>query len=174
MLNYYWERVTFDYKGYRNAIEKLWIKEKYLTIEESIELEYLVTLYIIEQLAQKRHNFGFVQDTYKFLEYTFTNNTDFRKQVFMILSFWYYHPFGCGINSFEELTDHIIDTNPALIPLSLQVLKSIWREYPQDFDFINRNSLLEKFHEVKRKDTSTIKNVERILQICFPIFFVKK
>lgn len=88
----------------------------------------------------------------------------------MLLSFWYYHPFGCGINSFEELANHIINSYPTLIPLSLQVLKSIQREYPQNFDFINGNSLLEKFHKVKRKDVSSPKNVERILQICFPIF----
>ncbi len=173
MLHYYWESVNFDYKVYNNTIEKLWIKENYLTIEESIELECLVTLYIIEQLAQRRHDLRFVPLTYKSLEYALTNNTDFRKQVFMLLSFWYYHPFGCGINSFEELANHIINSYPTLIPLSLQVLKSIQREYPQNFDFINGNSLLEKFHKVKRKDVSSPKNVERILQICFPFFFVK-
>lgn len=172
MLNYYWKNVNFDDKVYKNTIYKLWFKKDNLTIDKTIELECLVSLCIVERLAQPYY--GFVPETYKTLKRTFTKNADFRKRVFMILSFRYYHPFGCGINSFEELASQIKTSYPTLIPLLLQALESIQQYYPQSLALINGNTLIEEFRKIDCSDISSPKEIESILQICFPNTFRKE
>lgn len=172
ILNYYWKNIAFDYQIYRKAIYKLWFKKSNLTMEESIELECLVSLYIVERLANCQTYYDFVPEENKTLIHTIAKNEDTRKQVFMILSFGYYHPFGSGLNSFEELADHIITSYPALIPLSLQVIESIQQEHPQNLVLINGNNLIDKFREIDTtKVGHTDKAIEQILQKCFPRIF---
>mgnify|MGYP004627519257 CR=1 FL=1 len=169
LSNYYWKDIYFDYPVYRRTINKLWFKKGNLTTEESIELEYYISIYMLKRLAQTYG--GAVPETYKALKRTFTKSADFRKQVFMVLSFRYYHPFGCGINSFDALADQIINSYPALISLSLQLLEYIQQHYPQSLPLINGDNLIDRFREIDCNDISTPEYVENILQICFPKIF---
>lgn len=169
LSNYYWKEIYFDYQVYRKAIDKLWFKKGNVTIEETIELEYFVSIYMLERLGQTYG--GTVPETYKALKRTFIKSADFRKQVFMVLSFRYYHPFGCGINSFDALADQIINSYPALISLSLQLLEYIQQHYPQSLPLINGDNLIDRFREIDCNDISTPEYVENILQICFPKIF---
>lgn len=169
LSNYYWKDICFDYRVYRKAIDKLWFKKDNLTIEETIELEYLVSLYMLKQLGQTYG--GAVPETYKTLKRTFTKSANFRKQVFIVLSFRYYHPFGCGINSFDKLAEYIINSYPALIPLLLQVIDYMQQCHPQSLSLINGNNLIDRFRDIDCSNIVSPEYVESILQICFPKIF---